>query len=220
MATKKTKTTTAELMAGTATATSGTEIVTTDSNEGSTGVVTAAPVFMAGATSSQDPASATGEEQPGGTNSQGNDLQTTNTQGDDADATGKVTEPENPEPALTVNEAAANPEAEASVSGILSSAEQFLQTGVVSATGIMFDGIFLSNEDIAEIVAQAFKDAIAARQPIDIEVRSFELLKGVILHNKIVDTEIVHITRTEHAVLVEQGAVLPDWDADALETDR
>lgn len=213
MATKKTKTTAVTVIDGTTTTIPVTDVVAkaaeTISNEGSSGALTVAHDLTAGATSSQDPAKATGEEQLGGTN----------TQGDDADANGKAPAVRQiPEPALTVNEAAANPEAEASAPGTLSSNEAYLMGGILSPEGVEYDGVFLSRREVADICAAAMREAVAARKALP-ERRTFELLKGVLLHNKIVDSGNVSVTQDEHAALAAQEVVLSDWDADAIEVD-
>ncbi|MBB4465449.1 hypothetical protein [Rhizobium leguminosarum] len=180
------------------------------SSEGSTGIVTAAPVLNADDLSSQIPAAPTDEEQSGGTHTPASES------GDAAgEALAELVKPQgNDEPAPAVPADAAtrplDPEVEASASGTLSSAEAFLKQGM-TPYGFEHDGVLLTVDEFTEIAATAVKEAIEARRAAMVERRSFTLVSSVRLDNVLVEGD-VPLTEIQHGELLAAGAVDVEWE--------
>ncbi|TBG38520.1 hypothetical protein ELG78_16710 [Rhizobium leguminosarum] len=156
------------------------------SSEGSTGIVTAAPVLNADDLSSQIPAAPTDEEQSGGTHTPASES------GDAAgEALAELVKPQgNDEP--------------------LSSAEAFLKQGM-TPYGFEHDGVLLTVDEFTEIAATAVKEAIEARRAAMVERRSFTLVSSVRLDNVLVEGD-VPLTEIQHGELLAAGAVDVEWE--------
>ncbi|MGO8313438.1 hypothetical protein ACC827_24475 [Rhizobium ruizarguesonis] len=181
-----------------------------NSSEGSTGMVTAAPVLNADDLSSQIPAAPTDEEQSGGTHTPASES---------GDAAGealaelvKLQGNDEPAPAIPADAATSplDPEVEASASGPLSSAEAFLKQGM-TPYGFEHDGVLLTVDEFTEIAATAVKEAIEARRAAMVERRSFTLVASVRLDNVLVEGD-VPLTEIQHGELLAAGAVDVEWE--------
>ncbi|TAV99959.1 hypothetical protein ELI24_17010 [Rhizobium ruizarguesonis] len=178
--------------------------------EGSTGIVTAAPVLNADDLSSQIPAAPTDEEQSGGTHTPASES------GDAAgEALAELVKPQSndePAPAVPADPATRplDPEVEASAPGTLSSAEAFLKQGM-TPYGFEHDGVLLTVDEITEIAATAVKEAIEARRAAMVERRSFTLVSSVRLDNVLVERD-VPLTEIQHGELLAAGAVDVEWE--------